>query len=77
MPSIPRPAAMDVDECGAHREREARDEALSEGMRAGRFGLASALNPYDYGTPDYDDWRRGWHRATAQRVAAQLRERIK
>ncbi|MDP2621576.1 MAG: hypothetical protein Q8P46_15630 [Hyphomicrobiales bacterium] len=68
---------MDVDECGAHREREARDEALSEGMRAGRLGLASALNPYATGTHDYQQWHIGWHRATAQRVAAQLRERIK
>ncbi|MDP2620872.1 MAG: hypothetical protein Q8P46_11980 [Hyphomicrobiales bacterium] len=77
MPSIPTPKAMLIDEMDAAREHYALHEAQIEGARAGRMGLASALNPYRPGSEDYEQWHRAWHSATAQRVAAQLRERIK
>lgn len=70
-------APPEIDDCDAARDYYARNEALIEGQRAGRNGIASGCNPYPLGSQDYEDWYRGWHTATAQRVAAELRERAK
>lgn len=75
MASIPFPEER--DEMDAAREWAARHEALIAGRHAGRVGAQSATNPYKIGTADYEDWYRGWHSATAQRVAAELRDRAR
>lgn len=84
MSSIPMPP--DVDECQAHRDREARraasgsspeqlslQDAYIEGSRAGGLGLSPSLNPFQDSVAEHGEWERGRRNALAQRMAGARR----
>lgn len=46
-------------------------DAGNEGRKAGMLGTAAALNPFDHGTPEHQEWERQRMAAIAARLGGQ------